>query len=837
MKKSMSVVAPAALACIAGMAMAQPQLISLGSGIPTGVSDNGQVILGTSGSTAVSWNVVGNSVTIVPIGGSTGGGKLSNDGTIGTASMVNSGNLGGLGATATIAGRFTASTPLTAMGLLSANAALGVTGAGNSSGSIYDSRGISPEGSVVVGQSYIAPANSFRFRGYVYNSVSNTMTVLPTTFNATANRYRDGRAIAVSQNGEVIIGGEDPNTSGGRVIIYRYNAGTSSYDWSYLPDGVNASGQPLTRTVDNLYINNEGTLITGTTGHYNTSTSTLESWIGQWTWTGSEWSRTLLYQIGASSASISSWWNGGGCTVPPQFIITGASNDGQFITGILVYSTCGSFIRGGFIYDREDGTMVDLYDYLVGAGTPGITDFAPLAANSPPRLGWPNDISSDGRHLAGYGGPQSGFGPPWVLNLDGGDCLPPFIVTSPSNQSVSRCNTFIMNAGAGGTGPILFSWSKDNVQLGDGMTAAGSTITGTATSQLRITNIAASDVGSYTCTMTNSCGSVTTTAAIASIDPNIVTVNNDTCATASTIGDGVTTFNPCGAFNDDFILANCNTAAKNDVWFSYVPSQTRDVRIETCASGYNTVVSAYATCDGAEIACNDNVDSGPSGCSSTRSRISRLSVTAGVPVLLRIAASGTPTATGSINIIAAPPAPANDSCSNALPVALGSTTNFDTTEATADTIAACSTAASRDLWYSVDVPPGGQLRAATCPGTTMNTVLSVYDSCFSTDIACNDNANVTGCTTQSIVTTPVLGGTYYIRVASNSASTFGTGVLTVDFLCYADFNNDGGVDGSDVESFFAVWSNGAMAADVNNDGGVDGGDVETFFQLWAAGGC
>ncbi len=55
--------------------------------------------------------------------------------------------------------------------------------------------------------------------------------------------------------------------------------------------------------------------------------------------------------------------------------------------------------------------------------------------------------------------------------------------------------------------------------------------------------------------------------------------------------------------------------------------------------------------------------------------------------------------------------------------------------------------------------------------------------------------------------------------------------------CPADFNADGGVDGSDVIAFFAAWEAGAAAADVNKDGGIDGSDVEAFFAVWEAGGC
>ncbi|MBS0198006.1 MAG: hypothetical protein JSR77_14715 [Planctomycetes bacterium] len=55
--------------------------------------------------------------------------------------------------------------------------------------------------------------------------------------------------------------------------------------------------------------------------------------------------------------------------------------------------------------------------------------------------------------------------------------------------------------------------------------------------------------------------------------------------------------------------------------------------------------------------------------------------------------------------------------------------------------------------------------------------------------------------------------------------------------CPADFNQDGGIDGSDVGAFFEQWEAGNPSGDVNQDGGTDGADVEYFFQRWSAGGC
>ena len=54
--------------------------------------------------------------------------------------------------------------------------------------------------------------------------------------------------------------------------------------------------------------------------------------------------------------------------------------------------------------------------------------------------------------------------------------------------------------------------------------------------------------------------------------------------------------------------------------------------------------------------------------------------------------------------------------------------------------------------------------------------------------------------------------------------------------CYADFNNDGGIDGDDVIAFFAEWDASLPCADVEGSGGVDGDDVIAFFGSWDASG-
>lgn len=73
-----------------------------------------------------------------------------------------------------------------------------------------------------------------------------------------------------------------------------------------------------------------------------------------------------------------------------------------------------------------------------------------------------------------------------------------------------------------------------------------------------------------------------------------------------------------------------------------------------------------------------------------------------------------------------------------------------------------------------------------------------------------------------------------------STTTTGTQSLVIvgtPRSCFADFNQDGGIDAADVDAFFGAWEAGEGTADVNQDGGVDSGDVDTFFAAWEAGGC
>jgi len=148
-------------------------------------------------------------------------------------------------------------------------------------------------------------------------------------------------------------------------------------------------------------------------------------------------------------------------------------------------------------------------------------------------------------------------------------------------------------------------------------------------------------------------------------------------------------------------------------------------------------------------------------------------------------------------------APANNCATNAQIVAIGSTTNFNNTNATTDgpndTTNYCSSNSAKDIWYWVKAPGNGQLDISLCSSpATFDSVLNLYGPYASADvgdpqtlpdmwIGCTDDTcGATGGPSSVSLVDAVLNKWYLVRIGSwydtDPATAVGSaGVMTTGF--------------------------------------------------------
>jgi hypothetical protein len=246
---------------------------------------------------------------------------------------------------------------------------------------------------------------------------------------------------------------------------------------------------------------------------------------------------------------------------------------------------------------------------------------------------------------------------------------------------------------------------------------------------------------------------------------------SNSCSTATVIGEGTFMGTTVGSTNDG--SASCGSSSTSpDVWFSFTAQQNCTLAVDTCGSGYDTVLSIHTGCPGTssnQLACNDD------SC-GLQSRVS-ISATGGATYLIRVAGFNGQTGAFTLNVSCAAPEPTSDACATAIPVVPG-TYSGSTVGATNDGSASCgSSSTSPDVWYVFTATESCRLRASTCSGTSFDSVLSIHSACPGTtgnQLACNDDS----CGLQSSVSANVMPGDYYIRVAGFNGAT-GSFALTV----------------------------------------------------------
>jgi hypothetical protein len=258
-----------------------------------------------------------------------------------------------------------------------------------------------------------------------------------------------------------------------------------------------------------------------------------------------------------------------------------------------------------------------------------------------------------------------------------------------------------------------------------------------------------------------------------------LTPANDDCPNATAYSAG-TTISGClgGATNDG--SAGCGASGTSgDVWYVMTPAQSGYLRMDTCGSAFDTVLSAHTGCPGGlgnQIACNDDSWNGGNNACGVGILQSGFDfgVVAGTTYRIRIAAFAGNTGTGAFTLHSQFIPPPNDACANAIPINVGTTVTGVTTGAGTDGSSSCGfSGASADVWYKIASACGGLLRIDTC-GSSYDTVLSVHTGCPGTtgnEVACNDDAGsggpggCPGIRDSALQFIAAAGATYYIRVS------------------------------------------------------------------------
>lgn len=356
------------------------------------------------------------------------------------------------------------------------------------------------------------------------------------------------RAAAVSGDGSTVVG-----SSGTRA--FRWTAAGGMVDLGSLPGQLWALGEA---------VNSNGTVITGRFSN------------------GSE----LGYRWTPTGGMVALPQTPAGCTALRPRAVNG---DGTLIIGQVVDNSAGFT---AFVWTPSQGSQL-LTTHLQARGV-NLTGWQLTDATG---------ISADGTAMCGnglYNGSPVG----WVVRG-----LPCATVTGIGWGNPTSCiggsagfgsNTSVVVGG-------IYRWSKDGVPLNDGLQPSGSTLTGTSTTSMSLTNMQPGDAGNYTFTMSSqgACETSLTTAFPGPVNaPNIVVQPGATSACqgqnpgffcAANTGNGTVTYRwqklvgaPINAWVDLFDGPSGNGGSylgTSGTTFSILNAQPADSALYRCALG------------------------------------------------------------------------------------------------------------------------------------------------------------------------------------------------------------------------------------------------------------
>ncbi|MBC7772493.1 MAG: hypothetical protein H7210_08375 [Pyrinomonadaceae bacterium] len=268
-------------------------------------------------------------------------------------------------------------------------------------------------------------------------------------------------------------------------------------------------------------------------------------------------------------------------------------------------------------------------------------------------------------------------------------------------------------------------------------------------------------------------------------------------------------------------------ASSPDRWFTYTAAASGDATFSFCSAqrgcgSYDTILAAYSSCQGTQIACSDDF------CGLYSTIV--VPVVVGSTYKIRLAGFNNQTGTGVLGWTA-PPAPSNNNCANATPVGNG-TFNFTIIGATNDFAASCgSSNASPDVWFRYTASCTGTATVTTCDLAGYDTVLGAVSACGGTEIACLDDF----CGLQTRITFPVSSGQQYLVRVSGFSNRTGAGQVRFSCggPCPCNWNQDAFLNSQDFFDFLSAFF--ANNADYNTDGFTNSQDFFDFLSCFFTG--
>lgn len=258
-----------------------------------------------------------------------------------------------------------------------------------------------------------------------------------------------------------------------------------------------------------------------------------------------------------------------------------------------------------------------------------------------------------------------------------------------------------------------------------------------------------------------------------------ISCGNDDCDSALTVGDGTTAFSTAGFSGTD--ESSCAFNDFRDSWYVYTATCTGEVTVTTCDDAdFDTVLAAFASCGGAELACNDD-DPTCGGNTSTMT----FDAVSGDQYWIRIAGYNGASGTGNITISCA--SDNNDACADAFDIDDG-VTAFTTVGFTGSDETSCTFNDTNDAWYIYTATCTGDVTVTTCDDANFDTSLAAFDGCGGTELACDDDDPSCSGNTSTITFSTIAGNQYWIRVAGYNGAT-GTGDITISCVVPAPEND------------------------------------------------